>query len=134
MSILALDHVNVRSRDPKATLAFFRDVLLMKVAGPMGGAPREDGGWVYDDNDLPIVHIGSANERYPMDERIAFTPAEGSGAIHHVALRCSDFDGTKARLQSLGIGFTENDVPQVSLHQLFVSDPNGITLELNFKS
>ncbi len=36
MSILALDHVNIRSRDPKATLAFFREVLLMKVAGPMG--------------------------------------------------------------------------------------------------
>ena len=27
-----------------------------------------------------------------------------------------------------------NDVPQMNLRQIFVNDPNGITLELNFRT
>jgi hypothetical protein len=30
------------------------------------------------------------------------------------------------------VAFRPNDVPQVNLRQLFVSDPNGILFELNF--
>ena len=134
MSILALDHVNIRSRNPQGTADFFRDVLLMKVGPPPGAPPGIGATWIYDDNDLPIVHIGDANQAYPMDEMFPFQAAEGSGAVHHVALQCSDFDGTRARLQSLDLAFKENDVPQISLRQLFVSDPNGILFELNFRS
>jgi len=134
MSVLALDHVNLRSRDPKRTLDFFRDVLLMKVGAPPGSTGDGPGGWVYDDGDRPILHVGSADQRYPMDEIFHFEPAHGSGAVHHVALACSDFEGIRTQLQSLALDFTENDVQQMSLRQLFVTDPNGILFELNFRN
>jgi len=28
----------------------------------------------------------------------------------------------------------ENEVPQINLHQVFVKDPNGVTIELNFRA
>lgn len=132
MAILAFDHVNIRTRDPKRTLAFFRDALLMKTA-PSPFSTSSDGGWVYDENDLPIVHVGSADRPYPTDEMMPFTPAEGGGAVHHVALRCSDFEGTRDRLQSMGLPIKESGYSPMNLRQIFVSDPNGLIFELNFR-
>ena len=135
MPVLGLDHVNVRSTDPARTAAFFRDVLGMRVGPPMGRTEMAGpGGWVYDSEDRAVVHIGGADSPYPSDAERPFTPAHGSGAVHHVALACSDFDGTRERLRTQEIAFTENDLSRFGLKQLFVSEPNGILLELNFRS
>ena len=31
-----------------------------------------------------------------------------------------------------GVAFRERGVPGLALHQIFLTDPNGITIELNF--
>ena len=31
------------------------------------------------------------------------------------------------------VAFRENRVPDIGLHQLFVRDPNGIMIEMNFR-
>jgi hypothetical protein len=36
------------------------------------------------------------------------------------------------RLTGRSVSFEVSDVPQVGLRQLFVAEPNGILLELNF--
>jgi hypothetical protein len=54
--------------------------------------------------------------------------------VHHVALSCSDFEGTKARLAAKSIAFSESDLSRFGLRQLFVTEPNGILLELNFRA
>jgi hypothetical protein len=36
------------------------------------------------------------------------------------------------RLQSKGIEPRRRDVPGIGLHQLFLDDPNGIVVELNY--
>jgi catechol 2,3-dioxygenase-like lactoylglutathione lyase family enzyme len=134
MAVLGLDHVNVRSKDPGATAAFFTEVLGMRVGPPMGRTEMAGpGGWVYDSEDRAVVHIGGADSPYPQDAERPFTPAQGSGAVHHVALSCSDFDGTKARLRAKEVSFSESDLSQFGLKQLFVTEPNGILLELNFR-
>jgi hypothetical protein len=38
-----------------------------------------------------------------------------------------------ARFRALGMKFAEADVPSINLRQIFVHDPNGVTLELNFR-
>jgi catechol 2,3-dioxygenase-like lactoylglutathione lyase family enzyme len=134
MAVVGLDHVNVRSADPAGTLGFFREVLQMRVGPPPGSTGTGSGGWVYDTEDRPVVHVGGADSPYPTDAVRPFAAARGSGAVHHVALSCSGFDDLKARFRSLGIDFEETDYPQFGFRQLFVTEPNGILLELNFRT
>ncbi len=137
MTVLGLDHVNVRTPDPARTLGFFRDVLQMRVGPPPFATETGDGskgGWVYDSDDRPVVHVGGADSPYPTDATIPFVVARGGGAVHHVALNCSGFDELKARFDSLGIEFGEADYSQFGFRQLFVTEPNGVLLELNFRA
>ena len=39
---------------------------------------------------------------------------------------------TRTRLAAMGIAARERTVPLLGLHQLFVDDPNGVVVELNF--
>jgi len=56
----------------------------------------------------------------------------GSGAFDHVAFRAKDPSVLIARLNNQGYDFRERKVPDLDLHQIFVEDPNGITVELNY--
>ena len=132
MPVLSLDHVNIRTRDPAATMAFFRDVLEMKIALPAGTGSADRGGWVLDEAGAAIVHVAGADQVFPGDQHKPFTAQSGSGAIDHVALRCSGYDGIKARLKAMQVPFWENHVARARLRQIFVEEPTGITLELGF--
>jgi hypothetical protein len=39
----------------------------------------------------------------------------------------------RARLTALSVSFRENHIAKMDLRQLFVKDPTGILLELNFR-
>jgi len=49
-----------------------------------------------------------------------------------VAFFATGLADTLARLQAQGIELRERTVPLLNLHQVFVDDPNGIVVELNF--
>ena len=131
MSVASLDHVNIRTTDVPTTIEFFRDVLGMETAAPPGSSGQLKN-WVLDAAGRPIVHIGGVDGRYPGDDVRPFSPQKGSGSVHHVALRCTDYSGMHARLKARDLLMTENHIPQMRLRQLFVNDPNGVLLELNF--
>ena len=134
MPVVGLDHVNIRSADPQGTLAFFHEVLQMRV-GPPPGIPAStgySGGWVFDPEDRAVVHVGGLETRYPSDEAMPFAEGRGGGAVHHVALACADFEGMRERLRARAVEFAESDYPNMRLRQLFVREPNGVLLELNF--
>ena len=38
------------------------------------------------------------------------------------------------RLKARDVGFRERAIPTMSLHQLFLEDPNGVTIELNYST
>ena len=38
----------------------------------------------------------------------------------------------KARLDGLGVAYREIGVPDAPIRQLFLNDPNGVTIELNY--
>jgi hypothetical protein len=61
-------------------------------------------------------------------------PSAGCGCIDHVALEGQDYDRFGERLRSLGIAHWCNDVPAAGLKQIFITDPDGICLELNFRT
>jgi catechol 2,3-dioxygenase-like lactoylglutathione lyase family enzyme len=132
MPVIGLDHINIRTTDPAATLAFFSEVLGMAAVHPGGAGSSGDGGWILDGSGAAIVHVARADQVFPGDINRPFTPSRGSGAIDHVALRCSDHAAMKAHLTERGLAFWENEVPRARLRQIFLEEPTGILFELGF--
>lgn len=134
MSVLGVNHLNIRTPDFTRTVAFLRDALGMKVTPRPESDSIERVAWVYDASGAPLLHLASADVPYSPTEVLPAPPPRGSGAIHHVALACSDFEAMRSRLVALDIGFRESYVPETGVRQIFVRDPTDILVELNFNA
>jgi catechol 2,3-dioxygenase-like lactoylglutathione lyase family enzyme len=139
-----LDHCNIRTFDLDATIAFYTDIVDLKDGAFPG--TRSMGAWLYDASDRPILHLIAIDPNDPeaalsrvrdrlgaLGGDINVESLNGTGVIDHIAFECDDYDRMKAKLEAKGLVFTTNDVPSIKLKQLFVNDPNGVTLELNFR-
>lgn len=85
---------------------------------------------MYDGGGQAILHLNALD--CPRAFVRAVTPGAETGAIHHVALRCGEFDEVKAQLDRQGAGYRVNDIPTIGLRQIFTADPSSVLLELNF--
>lgn len=132
MGVATIDHVNVRTAEPARAIAFYRDVLGMRFQPFPGHEDGARGGWMLDDGGRAAVHVGSAALAYPSDDAVPWRAGAAQGALHHVALACTDRDAMEARLAGSGVNWTENRIAAAALTQLFVVDPDGILIELNF--
>ena len=56
----------------------------------------------------------------------------GSSVVDHVAFRASDLKETMANLDAKGIEYETRQVSDQDLFQIFLIDPNGVKVELNF--
>lgn len=136
---LSLNHVSIRTTDVEATRRFYVDVLGLQV-GPRPEFPFP-GVWLYqgplDHPSNAAVHVigidpqDSAGLQQYLGERDPGS-LRGSGALDHVAFFATDLAGMLKRLQQLGIPVRERSVPGLGLHQLFLEDPSGIVVELNY--
>lgn len=92
-----------------------------------------EGYWLYLGN-VPCVHIadkrsylarqGAWGDEDPGDVR-------GGARVDHIAFNGQGFDAMVQRLRSLGVEHRTNEVPG-GLRQLFVFDPDGVKIEMNF--
>jgi catechol 2,3-dioxygenase-like lactoylglutathione lyase family enzyme len=124
MSVGMLDHFNIRTRQLDATVRFYQDILgLENGERPNFSFP---GAWMYSDG-RPVVHLVDIS---PTPE----PQKPDSGVVHHVAFASRDFNGMKARLQSKGMAFDTRQVPGGETWQIFVRDPNGVMIELNYEA
>jgi hypothetical protein len=57
-----------------------------------------------------------------------------SGVVHHVAFISRGFAGMQQRLESKGFEYDARQVPGGDLWQIFVNDPNGVMIELNYEA
>jgi catechol 2,3-dioxygenase-like lactoylglutathione lyase family enzyme len=134
MPINTLDHYSIRTADLAATRSFFVDVMGFEV-GPRPDFPFP-GVWLYQGG-IAVVHVigidptDSAGLQDYLGDRSA-TEEAGSGMIDHVAFAATDIDAVRSRISAAGMEFRERQVPAMQLRQLFVNDPSGITIELNF--
>jgi catechol 2,3-dioxygenase-like lactoylglutathione lyase family enzyme len=124
MSVGVLDHVNIRTRQLADTVRFYQDVLGLES----GDRPNFTfpGAWMYSEG-KPVVHLVDIS---PTDE----PQKPDSGVVHHVAFVSRGFASMKQRLQSKGMAFDARQVPGGATWQIFVRDPNGVTIELNYEA
>src|SRR5579875_261763 len=142
-----LDHVNIVTKKFAETIRFYTEVLGMKNAGLPGGMVSNKNASICDDNNNAVLHVQGVDPDDPqptfdsirrrlgnLRTSIGLEDLDGSASIEHVAFACSDYEAVRSRLASHGLEMRFNEVPQMSLRQIFVNDPNGITLELNFRA
>lgn len=56
----------------------------------------------------------------------------GSGVVDHIAFAASGLAETLSHFKALGLEFKQRMVSDQGLYQLFLFDPNGVKIELNF--
>jgi catechol 2,3-dioxygenase-like lactoylglutathione lyase family enzyme len=133
MPLSHIEHFLLQTADMEKTRRWYVDVLGMRVG------PNPDFKfpvfWLYlGDRDVVHVTEGGAGvsenrKRYVGQESQA---TSGSGAVDHIAFRATGLREMIARLESLGVDFKQRQVDDQGLYQLFMFDPNGVKIELNF--
>ena len=130
MIVERLDHVNIITDKLAETARFYAELLdLEERDGPPNMRPDQVR-WMYDASDQAILHLNSVDFPRVFDRDVV--PGGETGAIHHIALRCGNFEIVKTRLDARGADYRVNDVPAIGLKQIFTADPNNVLLELNF--
>lgn len=127
MPVELLEHYTIRCESLERTRDFYRDVLGL-IDGERPNFPFK-GYWMYLGG-VPIVHLVDAQESTDRDG-----PQVGvdTAALDHIAFRGIDIEATRATLKAHALKFRENTVPGGHLQQIFVRDPDGILIELNFR-
>lgn len=88
---------------------------------------------MHNAGERPIIYIGAIDAAYPSDGAVPFTAGRGSRAVHHVALACTGYDAMIARLNRVAASCSCNDIAQIGLRQIFVTEANVILLDLNYR-
>jgi catechol 2,3-dioxygenase-like lactoylglutathione lyase family enzyme len=121
MAIRGVDHINIGTDRLDETRAFFRDVLgLVEGWRPdfaFGGA------WLYA-GDGAVVHLVDL----PAGKR-----PSSEAALDHFAFAIDDWDDAVGRLTRAGVAHRAVDVPGAPIRQIFLRDPNGVNIELNYR-
>jgi len=91
--------------------------------------------WLYL-GDQDVIHITQGGSKVSAN-RLAYLGQQshdvrGSGAVDHIAFRCTGLAEMLERLAGAGVEFRKRMVDDQGLFQLFMMDPNGIKIELNF--
>jgi catechol-2,3-dioxygenase len=125
MAIVDINHYNLRGS--WTALEGLRDWYRDTVGLVVGDRPafNNRGFWLYA-GARPVLHLSEEN---PGEKH----PSPGEGTFDHVAFTCEDFDAMRSRLDSIGIQFRLADVPLTRTRQIFLRDPAGNGVELNFE-
>lgn len=119
MPITEMNHFTVLADDLDRTRAFYVGLLgLREGPRPPLGFP---GAWLYV-GERPVLHVIAGR---PL-------PEERRGVLDHMAFSATDLAGLTARLEAAGISYDLRRQPESNVWQLFVSDPNGARVELDF--
>jgi catechol-2,3-dioxygenase len=121
--ILSINHIQlVAEKDLVLKLKnFYCDVVGLTE----GFRPTFErfGFWLYI-GDKDVLHL--------------ITPKEGDGrspqksSFDHVAFKTTNYQDVLKKLRSLDIPFEEKPIPDMTAHQIFLHDPAGNRVELNF--
>ncbi|MDA0261829.1 MAG: VOC family protein [Proteobacteria bacterium] len=128
MSLHGFNHFTIRAQDVEKTKTFYVDVLGMRV----GSRPnfQNPGIWLYC-GVTPVIHLfdGSLQDVYVGNVE---QTTRGSGSVDHIAFAGDDYEGMRQGLDAKGIAYKVLSLPELDVDQLFVEDPNGLMVEMQF--
>ena len=135
MPLSHIEHFLIQTTDMAKTSDWYVRVLGMQVG------PNPDFKfpvcWLYLEG-KDIVHITeggsqvSENRRKYVGQESQAT--HGTGVLDHIAFRATGLPEMLEHLRALGVEFKQRQVNDQGLYQLFMHDPNGIKIELNYAS
>ena len=135
MSLTYLEHFLVQTTDFHATCDWYEHVLGLKRGyTPDFKFPVQ---WMYL-GDRDVLHITEGGAKVS-ENRLRYNGQEsqadfGSGVVDHIAFRCKGLPEMIAHLRTKGVEFRQRMVNEQGLYQLFLIDPNGVKIELNFSN
>ncbi|OBK48514.1 VOC family protein [Mycobacterium sp. 1081908.1] len=146
--ITGLAHAGVCVPDCEAAVAFYREVLGLRVLSPpyvmSGNAIREDMGELVSDPTMKAAIVGFPGDGDRVLEVIEYLNVDGSdGAgraltdtgLSHVGLICEDLDATRAELEGKGVRFLVGGIADVAnVRTTWFVDPFGVVFILVEKS
>ncbi|HEY4114637.1 MAG TPA: VOC family protein [Rhizomicrobium sp.] len=116
-----LEHFTLECADLRRTRDFYVELLgLEEGFRPQMSFP---GYWLYCGG-VPVVHL--------MKREAEDRPKVHTGRLDHIAFKCANPDVTLGLLRRADVPYEENKVWEVGLLQVFVHDPDGLQVELNF--
>ena len=124
MGVRGLNHFNVTA--PAEVIKRVRDFYVEVLGLRVGERPgfRREGFWLYAGAD-PVVHLTIE------DGGDARTPAART-TFDHVAFSCEGLREFVERLERAGVEYEADEVASLGQVQLFLRDPAGVGVELNF--
>jgi catechol 2,3-dioxygenase-like lactoylglutathione lyase family enzyme len=132
MPLTELNHYFVRANDLEQSRRFYCDVLGFEMM------PRPDfpfpGYWLGVAGKVQ-VHMGPhgiANSELYYLGTSARSATDNTGVVDHIAFLATQPEAFAARLDAAGVVARKRYFPEFKLFQMFVQDPNGLTIELNF--
>lgn len=125
MPLKRIEHYNIHTTKLDQTVDFYTRVLGMKHGDrPPFAFP---GAWLYV-GDIPVLHLVDVSG----DDKAERRGQHGTGTLDHVAFEAQGLPQMREHLKRERVEFAERVVPRTGITQLFVEDPNGLTLELNY--
>jgi len=132
MPVTELNHYLIRANDLERTKDFYCEVLGFEVM------PRPDfpfpGYWLGVNGKIQVhmAQAGIPNSQLYFLGSPKNAATTNSGVIDHIAFLATDPDQFVGRLRKLGVPVHPRNFPESQLYQLFLKDPDGLTIELNF--
>ncbi|WP_454726651.1 MULTISPECIES: VOC family protein [Cupriavidus] len=119
MPIAGMNHFTVLTDALEDSVRFYREVLGFETGPrPPFSFP---GAWLYAGG-APIVHLVATHA----------LPAPSAGVLDHMAFTATGLAHHVSDLRRRGIPFTLGRLAGSGLWQLFLHDPNGAKIELDF--
>jgi catechol-2,3-dioxygenase len=126
MNTVGLNHFNITA--PYELLERVRDFYVEVLGLAVGERPgfRRRGFWLYAGQE-PLVHLTDCDEA---DARA--NGESGPGFFDHIAFSCKGLCEIIKHLKHLNIPYEAVEISALGQVQVFVRDPAGVGVELNF--
>ncbi|MFF3574870.1 VOC family protein [Nocardia jiangxiensis] len=110
MRVSAIDHVNIVADDLEGTCTFYEQLLGLTTTTSAGQSIGYSSAWLTDTEGNALIHVlwNDPSKQTPQGH----TSGGTTGAIHHIALRCNDFEQTR-RIADYPDRATSYDTPAI---------------------
>jgi catechol 2,3-dioxygenase-like lactoylglutathione lyase family enzyme len=132
MPLTSLNHYLIVSKNLERSKNFYRKVLGLNLAArPDFGFP---GYWLKAGGGI-CVHLASQAPNRVRDQFLLKKHPKGtrgSGSVDHIAFLAKNPEQLRRRIQKHGVEMHYRSFPESRLFQIFLKDPDDVTIELNF--